>query len=183
MDEQITQDNFRSYLYKFIVESSLEPTKVAKRLKMSPSTWNRLLKGESCPTEKTLKSSALMIGMGFEKFSKLSKAEEESLSEKLGSLGGGIVGLASIKAVIAASGTAGLSAAGITSGLKCLGGLLGGGGMAAGVVTAALIPIAVGTSGFCLIKLIKHGITRIDRYKNKLDPRFEKDWPKLIPAK
>lgn len=181
MDERITQDNFRSYLYEFIVKSYLDPTKVAKRLKMSPSTWNRLLKGESCPTEKTLKSCGLMFGMGFEKFSKLSKAEEETLSEKIGTLGSGAVGLASIKAVIAASGSAGLSAAGITSGLAALGGIVGG-GMAAGVITAALIPVAAGISGFCLIKLIKYGITRMDRFKDKLDPRFEKDWPKLIPA-
>ena len=34
MDKQITQDNFRSYLYTFIVESSLDPTKVAYRLKV-----------------------------------------------------------------------------------------------------------------------------------------------------
>ena len=181
MDEQITQDNFRFYLFEFVTKSCLESTKVAYRLKMSPSTWNRLLKGESCPTEKTLKLCGLMFGMGFEKFSKLSKAEEETLSEKLGSLGGGIVGLASIKAVIAASGTAGLSAAGVTSGLASIGGLVGG-GMVAGVVTAALIPVAVGTSGFFLIKLIKHGITSKDRFKNKLDSRFEKDWPKLISA-
>ena len=180
MDERITQDNFRVMLSKFCFNNYLESPKVAKRLKMSPSTWNRLLKGESCPTEKTLKSCGLMFEMGFEKFSKLSKAEEESLSEKLGSLGGGVVGLASIKAAIAASGSvAGLSAAGVTSGLAGLGGLVGG-GMVAGVATAALIPVAAGTSGFFLIKLLKHGITCIDRYKNKLDPRFEKDWPKLI---
>lgn len=176
MDEQITQDNFRIYLATFCVNSNLDFSKVAKRLKMSPSTWNRLLRGDSCPTEQTLKSCALMFGMGFEKFSKLSKAEEESLSEKLGALGTGVFGLASIKAAIAASGTvAGLSATGITSGLAGIGGLVGG-GMVAGVTTAALIPVAAGASGFFLIKLIKHKIKGVDRYKNKLDPRFEKEW-------
>lgn len=53
-----------------------------------------------------------MIGIGYERYSKLSKAEKEKISELIGTIGGGTLGFGSI--------TAGALGYGIIKGIKYL---------------------------------------------------------------
>lgn len=114
-----------------------------------------------------------MIGIGFDKYQKLTDSEKENISEKLGVVGGGTLGFASIAATISSLGSvAGLSAAGISSGLAALGAIVGG-GMLAGVSVAAAIPLAAGAIGYGIIKGVKHLFG--ERYLNteEIDQKWE----------
>ncbi|WP_221173898.1 hypothetical protein [Burkholderia pseudomallei] len=76
----------------------------------------------------------------------MSVKEESSAIETTGAVVGGIGGAAAgvggAIATVSAAGTAGLSAAGITSGLAAIGGVVGG-GMTAGIVITAAAPVVV----------------------------------------
>ncbi|MEL1244488.1 hypothetical protein AAEO56_09465 [Flavobacterium sp. DGU11] len=153
--EEITYDNISNFIKRFMKNNNLEIKTIAKEINCSISTLNRIIKKESLPTSNMLKQVGIMISIGFEKYRKLSNSEKESISEKIGAFGGGILGFGSITAAIGASGTvAGLSAAGITSGLSAIGGIVGG-GMTVGIITVAFIPIATIGVGFGIIKGVK----------------------------
>jgi len=86
----------------------------------------------------------------------------KNILEKAGGFGGGLLGFSSISAIISTSGAVtGLSAAGITSGLATVGTVVGG-GMMAGVVVSAAIPIAGVAVGVGIIK----GINKLTQSKN-----------------
>lgn len=67
---------------------------------------------------------------------------------------GGVAGAAGAVGAVSALGTAGLSAAGITSGLATVGSIVGG-GMAAGVVITATAPLAAAAAAYGLYKWLK----------------------------
>ena len=169
-------ESLRFYLGQFILHYSLEPQKVAERLGWSTSVWNRLISGKTCPTEKAMKQCFLMFCIGFEEYSRLSRKEVESITEKMGAVTAAGFGTVAVKAIISSVGAAsGLSAAGIMSGLRVLGSFVGG-GAAAGISVAAAIPVAAGLAGWGIIKIIKWRFSKMDRFKNKLDLRFEREW-------
>ena len=92
--------------------------------------------------------------------------------EQIGAVGGWILGFGGIASAISASGVAGLSAVGITSGLASIGALIGG-GMVAGVVVSAAIPIAIGALGYKVVKGIKSMIKDNKLTTDKFDPIWE----------
>jgi hypothetical protein len=173
---KLSPDNLRFYLGQFVLHYSLDPQKVALKLGWSISVWNRLISGKTCPTERSIKECFLMFCLGFDEFSRLSKKKVESITEKMGGVASASFGAVAVKAIIGSLGaSSGLSAAGIMSGLRVLGTFVGG-GAAAGISVAAAIPVAAGIAGWGIIKLLKFGILKIDRFKNRLDERFEREW-------
>ena len=84
-----------------------------------------------------------------------------------------MLGFASITAVVGSLGYAGLSAAGIASGLTVLGGLVGG-GMAIGIAVAAVLPVAGLGAGYLFIKGVKEIFTQIQLDEERYDPFWEK---------
>lgn len=147
----IDKHNCRLLLAAFIEENDLNTRKVAKAIGCSEATLARILAATTLPTDEMLKQVGLMIEMGFDTYQKLSASQKEKLSEKLGTVGGGVLGVGSITATVGSLGAVGgLSAAGITTGLAALGKVVGG-GMIAGVSVAAAIPIVAGALGYGII--------------------------------
>jgi hypothetical protein len=155
MMNQLTPDNSRLLLAAFIEENDLNVRQVSKAIGCSESTLVRILAARSLPSDEMIKQIGIMIELGFVSYSKLSNAQKERISESIGTLGGGILGFGSITAVVSSLGFSGLSAAGITSGLAALGTVVSG-GMAAGIIVAAAIPIAAGAAGYAIIKGVKY---------------------------
>lgn len=168
---EITRENCRLLLAAFMEENKLTARKVAKVISCSEITMNRIIGGRTKPTDEMLKQAGILMGIGFDKYSKLSKAEKEKYSEALGTVGGGILGFGSISAVVSSLGLAGLSGAGIVSGLAALGAVVGG-GMIAGVSMVAAIPIAAAAVGYGIIKGVK---TIFENYKTD-DVRYDSNW-------
>ncbi len=117
----------------------------------------------------------ILIGIGYEKYQKLSDAEKETISEKIGTVSAGVVGFGTITAAISASGIAGLSAAGITSGLAAIGAIVGG-GMTAGVAVLAAIPIAAAATGYGIIKGVKYLFSQHKLNSKAIDSKWEEPW-------
>lgn len=153
--ERITPDNYSQVLKSFLSQNKLEVRKVSKAINCSISTLERLLNNQSTPTNEMIKQTGLLITLGFVKYSKLSNAEKEKFSERLGTVSGAGIGFASITAVVGWLGTAGLSGAGIMSGLAAIGGFVGA-GAATGIVVVAAVPILTGIAGYGLIKGVKN---------------------------
>lgn len=104
-----------------------------------------------------------MISIGFDKYKKLSNSEKEKIPENIGTIGGGLLGFGSITAAISASGIVGLSAIGA----------IVGGGMVAGVISVAFIPILAGAVGYKMVKGIKNLISNKKLSNDKLDDYWE----------
>lgn len=171
--DSINRENFKDLLGSFMEENKLSVKKVAKVIGCSEMTLTRLILEKTLPSDEMLKQVGIMLGLGFKKYSKLTDAEKEKISEMMGTLGGGALGFASITAAVGVLGsTAGLSAAGITSGLAALG-TLAGGGMIAGVTVAAAIPIATGIAGYGLVKLIKGGTGELVVNMKNINSKWE----------
>jgi len=119
-----------------------------------------------------LRQTAIMVELGFDSYSKLSKAEKEKISEMLGIVGGGTIGIGTVTAAVSTLGFAGLSAAGIASGLSTLGAMIGG-GMAAGLSVVAAIPIGAAVLGYATIKAVKATLEYHKHGQEKHDPFWE----------
>ncbi len=170
---QITRDNCRLLLAAFIEENDLNVRRVAKVIGCSEATLVRILAAHSLPSDEMMKQVGILIELGFDLYSKLSNAQKEHISEALGTAGGGILGFGSISAAISSLGVvSGLSAAGMTSGLAALGTVVSG-GMFAGVMVAAAIPIAAGAAGYALIKGVKYFANEWQLDVTELDERWE----------
>ena len=176
MSEQdsLNEDNFRVFVAAFIEQNNLTVRKVAKAITCSEATLSRLIADKTRPTSEMLRQVAIMIELGWKSYSKLSKAEKEKISEAIGTVGGGVLGFGVVTAAVSSLGAVlGLSAAGITSGLATLGAVVGG-GMAAGILVAASIPIAVGALGYGVIKSVKALIQNANLDQEHYDPFWEK---------
>ena len=155
MKNNLNSENLRNFLAVFIEENKLTVKQVAKAIGCSTATLERILVGETTPTENFIKQVGILIAIGYDEYAKLSKSQKETISEKMGTVSAGGLGFASITAAVSASGAVvGLSAAGITSGLAAIGSIVGG-GMIAGVTVVATIPILAGAAGYGLIRGIK----------------------------
>jgi len=171
--ENITPENCRVLLAAFMDENKVGAPRIAKAIQCSHATLARILAGTTQPTIAFMKQVGILFGLGFEQYRKLTDAQKETISEKIGTAGGGIVGFGSIAAAISASGAvAGLTAAGITSGLAALGAVVGG-GMVAGVAVAAAIPIAAGAAGYAIIKGVKFFFSQNELNSEDIDSKWE----------
>jgi len=111
--EEISRDNLRILLAGFIEKNDLNVRKIAKVVGASEKTIDRILARKTLPSDEMIKQVGALIGIGYKRYSKLSKAEKEKISEKIGAIGGGTLGFGSISSIIGALGVGGLSASGI----------------------------------------------------------------------
>lgn len=169
---QITKENYSQILKSYISQNKLELRKISKVIDCTIPTLERLLDNQSIPSDEMIKQTGILITLGFAKYSKLSNAEKEKYSEKLGTISGAGLGFASITAVVSGLGTAGLSGAGIMSGLAAVGGFVGA-GAATGIVVVAAVPILTGIAGYGLIKGIKHLTGNYKQKAISIDKRWE----------
>ena len=161
------------FLAAFIEKNKITPRKIAKVIGCSEPTLNRILVRKTLPSDEMIKQSGIMMELGYKPYSKLSQADKEKISEAIGVLGGGTLGFGSITAVISSLGFSGLSAAGVASGLATLGSVVGG-GMVAGVLITATIPIVAGALGYGIIKGIKKLVENSKLDIENYDPFWER---------
>lgn len=147
--EEITRKNLRLLLAAFIEKNELTTRRVARAIGCSEPTVKRLLSGRTLPSDEMMKQVGLMVELGFKQYAALTVTQKEQLSQKIGAVGGGVVGFGVVYAAVGSLGLPGMSAAGITSGLAALG---VGGGMIAGVLVAAAIPLTAGALVYGAIK-------------------------------
>lgn len=170
--ESLTRENTPDLLGVFMNENKLTTKKIAKVIGCPDMTLIRVLLRKTLPSDEMIKQLGLMMQIGYKKYSKLTDAEKEKLSDAIGAIGGGALGFASITAAISVLGTAGLSAAGISSGLAALGAIVGG-GMVAGISVAAALPLAAGAAGYGIIKLVKNAAGEVKVNMKDIDLKWE----------
>lgn len=170
MMEDITEENCGEKLKLIRRVSGMTQRDLATVLGVSESTIKRLETGSTKPTRDFMLMLAALSVIGKEKYSKMSDAEKEKVSEILGSAGSAVTGIgASIAAISSSGAVAGLSAAGITSGLAAI----GGGTMLGGIAVIAFVPLAAGAAGYGLVKAIKK-ICEMNRLNCKeINGRYE----------
>ena len=169
----ISKENFINFLAPYIEKNKLSVNKVAKVIGCPEASIGRILMEITYPSSEMLKQGAVLMEIGYDRYKKLTKSEKEKISETIGTVGGGVLGFGSITAAVSASGAvAGLSAAGIASGLAAIGGIVGG-GMAAGIVVVAALPIAAGVLGFGIVKGIKALIGTAKLNTQTFEPYWE----------
>ena len=118
---EITPENCRQFLAAYMDENKIGSPRISEAIGYSHATLARILAGTSKPTVEFIKQVGILIEIGYYKYKKLFDAEKKTISEKIGTISGGVVGFGSITAAIGVSdAVAGLSAAGITSGLAAL---------------------------------------------------------------
>lgn len=169
--EELTKENCDLFLATFMDDNELNIDDIAKAISCPDGSVERILAGITQPGDKMLMEVGLMLGLGFERYTKLSKAEKKTVFEKIGTISGGALGFSAISTAVGALGLPGLSAAGVTSGLGALGAILGG-TMVTGIGVAATIPIASGALGYGVIK----GAKRIFKKMNKDQVDFDPEW-------
>lgn len=166
--DAITRKNLKSFLAVLIKKEKLNIRQVAKEIGCSEATLSRVLTDATWPSDEFIKQCSILVSIGFDKYTQLSKADKENITERLGTISGAGLGFAGIGAAISASGTvAGLSAAGITTGLSAIGGTIIG-----GVTIVAAFPIVAAMVGFGIIK----GIKKIIQNKKLNSDSFDSNW-------
>ncbi len=151
MMESITQENCGKKLHLIRDVSGMSRRDLARVIGVAESTIYRLETGKTLPTMDFMLRLSALVAIGHARFSKMSSAEKEKISEYIGTTGGIAAGVGGAIGAISASGAvAGLSAAGITSGLAAIGGT-----MLGGIAVVATIPLAAGFAGYGLVKGIK----------------------------
>lgn len=170
MEEPITPENCGEKLRLVREVSSLSQRDCAKVLGTSESTIFRLETGKTLPTPDFMNRLRALVVIGHHKFSKISDADKQTISETIASVGGVAAGIGgAIGAVSRAGSLAGLSASGITSGLAAI----GGGSMFGGIAAIAAIPVAVGLAGYGLVKGIKAICDANNLSCEEIDGRYE----------
>ena len=179
-NQKLTKENLPEYLAAFIKKDDLHIDRIAKSIGCSSSTLNRVLQRKTLANDNLIKQCGILFELGIKRYQKLTDAEKEKISERIGSASGVGLGFASISAAVSSVGSVGLSAAGITSGLSALGtytGIAGiaGGAMVGGVIMTAAIPIAAGAAGYGMVKGVKSIFTNIKTKDNKIDTEWEQE--------
>jgi hypothetical protein len=170
--EKFSRNDCRVFLAAFMEKNNLPVKKVSNAIDCSKATLNRIIAGQTLPSDEMLIQSAIMVELGFENYSRLSKAEKDKISEILGVISGGSIGIATVTAAVGSLGYAGLSATGVTSGLAALGAVLGG-GMTAGLSVVVAIPIGAAVLGYATIKAVEATLKSLKFDQEKLDPFWE----------
>jgi len=170
---ELNRENFPIMIAAFMEQHELSVRRIAGVITCSEASLDRILVSSTLASDEMLRQGAILMELGFDRYSNLTEAEREKLSDTLGVIGGGAIGFGSVTAAVSAMGSvAGLSAAGITSGLAAMGALVGG-GMAAGVAVAAAIPIAAMGIGYGIIRAVKYFISEVQLNADALDPKWE----------
>ncbi len=144
---------------------------LASVLGVAESTIVRLESRKTLPTDDFMLRLSGLIAYGLNAFVKLSEAEKETFTERLGASGGVAGGIASALAAISASGSVvGLSAAGISSGLAAIGGT-----MVGGLVVVAAVPVVAGLVGYGAVKGVKAICEANKLNRKEVDPHWEID--------
>ena len=179
MDE-ITRDNCHAVLSRFCEENNIEAEQVAEAIGCPKASIIRIMTQQTLPSDEMLKEVGIMATLGIERYTSLSDAEREKLSESLGTVGGGVVGLGSVVAAVSALGTVGgLSGAGITSGLAALGSLgslltLGVvSPMVAGIAVAGALPVAFGGLGYLVVRTVSDKAKGMKLRQTDIDEHWE----------
>lgn len=175
--QEITRVNCKDFLNVFIAQEETSVRKIAKAINCPVASVERIINGKTLPSDEMLKQIGIMIELGFKRYSTLTEAEKEKISETIGAVGGGILGFSSITAVLSGIGIAGLSGAGIVSGLAALGAIVGG-GMVAGLGVVAAIPVVTGLAGYGIVKGVKYAVAG----SSSSDMRFDPAWEMLSEA-
>lgn len=169
MEELITKENCGDKLRIVRDVSGLSRRELAKVIGCAESTIYRLETKKTVPTPDFTNRLRGLVLIGHNKWSKMTATEKEAVSEAIGAAGGFTAGIGGSIAAVSAAGYAGLSAAGITSGLAAI----GGGSMLGGIAVVAAIPAAVGLGGYGLVKGIK-AICEANKLNCKeVDGRYE----------
>src|ERR1035441_2133966 len=117
MEELITPKNCGEKLRLVREVSGLSRRDLANSLGCSESTISRLETEKTEPTIDITNRLRALVLIGYHRFAKMSDSQKGSLSENISSLGGAAAGIAGAIGTVSA-GVAGLSAAGVTSGLS-----------------------------------------------------------------
>jgi DNA-binding XRE family transcriptional regulator len=172
MLEPITPENCGEKLKLVREVSGLSRRDLAAGIGVAESTIYRLEKKRTSPRADFMLRLSGLVAIGYAKYSKMSDAEKEQVSQYIDAAGGFAVGVGGAIGAISASGAiAGFSAAGITSGLAALGG-----SMLGGLAVVATIPVAAGAAGYSLVKGIKAICTA-----NRLRCREVDDHWEIVP--
>jgi DNA-binding XRE family transcriptional regulator len=166
--EKINQENCGDKLILIRNELNMTKRDLAHVLGCSESTISRIENNKTKPTKDFMNRLICIVLIGYSKFSSLSKKDKKYLENYLGAVSGVLSGTAGAIGVVSSSGTAGLSAAGITSGLAAIGG-----SMSTGLGVIASIPIAAGFIGFGISKGIKAICEANDLNCKEIDGRYE----------
>ena len=171
--DELNRKNFPILMTTFMKQHNLSARRIADAIGCSESSLDRILADVTLASDEMLREGGVLMELGFDRYSKLTGAEREQLSEIIGTISSGAIGFGSITTAVSTMGSvAGLSAAGISSGLAAIGALIGG-GMAAGVVVAAAIPIAVASIGYGIVRTVKYFISKNQLDADELDPKWE----------
>jgi|MDTC01.2.fsa_nt_gb transcriptional regulator with XRE-family HTH domain len=151
MLETITDENCGAKLKLVREVSGLSRRGLAEVIGVAESTIYRLETKKTLPSPDFMLRLSGLVAIGHAKYSKMSEADKETVSEYIGAAGGIVAGVGGAIGAISVSGAvADFSAAGITSGLAALGG-----SMLGGLAVVAAIPVAAGAAGYGLVKGIK----------------------------
>lgn len=167
--EEITPENCGQKLRLVQEVAQMSRRELARMLGVSEASVRRIEAGDSEPTDEFLTRLRALCVIGRARFSQLSDAEKEKVSDLVGAGGGVAAGIGAGIAAIGSAGVAGFSAAGITSGLAAV----GGGAMLAGIGVVAAIPVATGLMGYGLVKGIKKILEANDLESEEVDGKWE----------
>ncbi len=151
MLEPITQENCGVKLRLIRDVSGMSRKDLAIVIGVAESTIYRLESGNTLPTMDFMLRLSALVAIGYARFSNMSESEKKKLAEYINVCGGVKSGIGGAIGAIAASGVEiGLSAAGISSGVAALGGVVLG-----SCALVASIPLSAGFAGYGLAKGIK----------------------------
>ena len=110
-DSKITSENCVLKLVVYMKTQKLGSRKISKVIGCSQSTLFRLLHQMNKPSEEFTKQSATLIFLGYDDYKTLTNEQKEKISEILGAVVGGGIGISSIPLIISVLGYHGLAAA------------------------------------------------------------------------
>jgi len=169
------RENYWIPFAKFLVNSDIKAKDAAEVIGCPEASIVRILAAQTLPSDEMVEQIELMMKLGFPQYaeySKLSKADRHKFSENTSKFLSGASGFWAIGQAISAAGVAGLSGAGVTSGLAAIGTIVGG-GMVAGVGVTAAIPLATGYLGWKGVQKVQKFNDARNLHKVTFDQRWE----------
>lgn len=173
-------EEFSPFLKAFMAKHTIATQDLATAFDCSVYTIERLMSGESLPTERTHAelTSAFVIIEGKDKkaYFNLSPDDRRKVADALIATGGSTLTIAATIPLISSLGVvSGLSAAGITSGLVAIGGT-----MLGGILVVAAAPLLIGAGIYYLLGRKRKSLPdTLFLFKDSLNPIFEIARPSL----
>ncbi len=171
------KEGFAEFLTAFVHENKITVEKFALGLGCSIYTIERLMKGKTFPSEVAYAEFSLafilITAKGLDYYVKLNQEDKEKIVAKLVAAGGSTLSIGGMIGLISSMGFAGLSAAGITSGLAAIGAVIGG-GMLSGIAIVAAAPLLIGGALYWLFSSDDEKLPNfIYAYKDRIDLNWE----------